>query len=154
VSRSQDATALGVAALARLGAGERTTLAEAVGQAEVEWVAEPAITPDQAAERLSVHNSAVAAVLAPRGAAPRGTGPGEPGGPLPAEVAVIGAGVVGTAITRALALQDVSCVLIDAAYDVGTGTSKANTAILHTGFDAIPGSLESRLLRRGYELLG
>ncbi len=72
----------------------------------------------------------------------------------PADVAVIGAGVVGTAIARALALQDVSCVLIDAANDVGTGTSKANTAILHTGFDAVPGSLESRLLRRGYALLG
>src|ERR1700745_2001744 len=72
----------------------------------------------------------------------------------PAEVAVIGAGVVGTAIARALAVQDVSCVLIDAANDVGTGTSKANTAILHTGFDTVPGSLETRLLRRGYELLG
>src|SRR5205823_3153293 len=34
-----------------------------------------------------------------------------------------------------------------------TGTSKANTAILHTGFDAKPGSLESRLLRRGSALL-
>jgi glycerol-3-phosphate dehydrogenase len=82
------------------------------------------------------------------------TGAAETGEPLPADVAVIGAGVVGTAIARALALQDVSCVLIDAANDVGTGTSKANTAILHTGFDAVPGSLESRLLRRGYELLG
>ena len=71
----------------------------------------------------------------------------------PADVAVIGAGVVGTAIARALAGQDVSCVLIDAANDVGTGTSKANTAILHTGFDAVPGSLESRLLRRGSALL-
>ncbi len=81
------------------------------------------------------------------------TGAAETGEPLPADVAVIGAGVVGTAITRALALQDVSCVLIDAANDVGTGTSKANTAILHTGFDTVPGSLESRLLRRGYELL-
>jgi glycerol-3-phosphate dehydrogenase len=69
-------------------------------------------------------------------------------------VAVIGAGVVGTAIARALAVADVSCVLIDAANDVGTGTSKANTAILHTGFDAVPGSLESRLLRRGHALLG
>jgi glycerol-3-phosphate dehydrogenase len=77
----------------------------------------------------------------------------ETGEPLPADVAVIGAGVVGTAIARALAAQDVSCVLVDAANDVGTGTSKANTAILHTGFDAVPGSLESRLLRRGYELL-
>src|SRR5262252_8060708 len=81
------------------------------------------------------------------------SGAAETGEPLPADVAVIGAGVVGTAITRALALQDVSCVLIDAANDVGTGTSKANTAILHTGFDTVPGSLESRLLRRGYELL-
>src|SRR5215472_12470060 len=82
------------------------------------------------------------------------TGAEETGEPLPADVAVIGAGVVGTAIARALALQDVSCVLIDAANDVGTGTSKANTAILHTGFDTVPGSLESRLLRRGYDLLG
>jgi glycerol-3-phosphate dehydrogenase len=81
------------------------------------------------------------------------TGAAETGEPLPADVAVIGAGVVGTAIARALAVADVSCVLIDAANDVGTGTSKANTAILHTGFDAVPGSLESRLLRRGYELL-
>ncbi len=82
------------------------------------------------------------------------TGAAETGESRPADVAVIGAGVVGTAITRALAAQDVSCVLVDAANDVGTGTSKANTAILHTGFDAVPGSLESRLLRRGYELLG
>ena len=43
---------------------------------------------------------------------------------------------------------------MDAASDVGTGTSKANTAILHTGFDAEPGSLESRLLRRGSRAAG
>jgi len=81
------------------------------------------------------------------------TGATETGDARPADVAIIGAGVVGTAIARALACQDVSCVLIDAANDVGTGTSKANTAILHTGFDAVPGSLESRLLRRGSALL-
>jgi glycerol-3-phosphate dehydrogenase len=74
-------------------------------------------------------------------------------GDEPADVAIIGAGVVGTAIARTLACQDVSCVLIDAANDVGTGTTKANTAILHTGFDTVPGSLESRLLRRGSGLL-
>ncbi len=44
-------------------------------------------------------------------------------------------------------------MLLDAANDLGTGTTKANTAILHTGFDAVPGSLESRLLRRGSTLL-
>ena len=43
--------------------------------------------------------------------------------------------------------------MVEARDDVGDGTSKANTAILHTGFDAKPGTLESRLVRRGYELL-
>lgn len=69
------------------------------------------------------------------------------------DVAVIGAGVVGCAIARELARYRLRCVLIEAAADVGTGTSKANTALLHTGFDAKPGSLEARLVRRGYELL-
>jgi glycerol-3-phosphate dehydrogenase len=70
-----------------------------------------------------------------------------------ADVLIIGAGVVGTAIARTLAGYELSCVIVDAAADVGTGTSKANTAILHTGFDAEPGSLESRLLCRGSPLL-
>ena len=70
-----------------------------------------------------------------------------------ADVVVIGAGVVGTAIARTLARYALDLVLLDAAPDVGTGTSKANTAILHTGFDAKPGSLESRLLSRGSALL-
>ena len=70
-----------------------------------------------------------------------------------ADVVVIGAGVVGTAIARTLARYRLDLVLVDAAPDVGTGTSKANTAILHTGFDAKPGTLESRLLSRGSALL-
>jgi len=43
--------------------------------------------------------------------------------------------------------------MVDAADDVGAGTSKANTAILHTGFDAKPGTLEAGLVRRGHALL-
>jgi glycerol-3-phosphate dehydrogenase len=43
--------------------------------------------------------------------------------------------------------------LVEARADVGDATSKANTAILHTGFDATPGTLEANLVRRGYELL-
>jgi glycerol-3-phosphate dehydrogenase len=75
-------------------------------------------------------------------------------GPSPvADVAVIGAGIVGSAIARELAGYDLSVVLLEARADVGDGTSKANTAILHTGFDAKPGTLESRLVRRGYRLL-
>lgn len=69
-----------------------------------------------------------------------------------ADVVVIGAGVVGAAIARELAAFDLHVVLIDARSDVGDGTSKASTAILHTGFDATPGTLESRLVRRGFEL--
>lgn len=69
------------------------------------------------------------------------------------DVLVIGAGVVGTAIARELAHRGLRIGLLDAGSDVGSGTSKANTAILHTGFDATPGTLESRLVARGYELL-
>lgn len=69
------------------------------------------------------------------------------------DVAVIGAGVVGTAIARELARYPVRVALLEACDDVGNGTSKANTAILHTGFDATPGTLESRLVREGYQLL-
>jgi glycerol-3-phosphate dehydrogenase len=70
-----------------------------------------------------------------------------------ADVVIIGAGVVGAAIARELSRYQLTVILADAANDVGTGTTKANTAILHTGFDAVPGSLESRLLRRGCALL-
>jgi len=77
-------------------------------------------------------------------------------GPAPAgpfEVAIVGAGVVGCAVARELSRRGASCVLIEAAADVGAGTSKANTAIHHTGFDAKPGTVEAELVRRGYELL-
>ena len=69
------------------------------------------------------------------------------------DVAVIGAGVVGAAIARELSRYRLHTILIDAACDVGSGTSKANTAILHTGFDAKPDSLEAHLVRRGHALL-
>ncbi|MFJ4621556.1 NAD(P)/FAD-dependent oxidoreductase [Streptomyces sp. NPDC088812] len=69
------------------------------------------------------------------------------------DVAVIGGGIVGAAIARELSGCDVSVALLEARDDVGDGTSKANTAILHTGFDAKPGTLESRLVARGYRLL-
>ncbi len=69
------------------------------------------------------------------------------------DIAIIGAGVVGSAIARELAQYEISVALIDASDDVGNATSKANTAILHTGFDMVPGSLESSLVRQGYFLL-
>ncbi|MFJ5037004.1 FAD-dependent oxidoreductase [Streptomyces parvulus] len=78
-------------------------------------------------------------------------------GPLPEDtydVVIVGAGVVGCAIARRLAHHPALRVaLVEAGDDVGQGTSKANTAILHTGFDAVPGSLEARLVRDGSRLL-
>ena len=69
------------------------------------------------------------------------------------DVVVIGAGIVGSAIARELAGYELSVALLDARSDVGDGTSKANTAILHTGYDAKPGTLESAMVSRGYHLL-
>jgi glycerol kinase len=68
ICRSADATALGVAALARLGLGDAASAAEAVGAPEmdtvVEAVVEPAITADEAAERLVAFRSALQLALA------------------------------------------------------------------------------------------
>src|SRR3954449_3919922 len=77
-------------------------------------------------------------------------------GPVPEgpfDVAIVGAGAVGCAAARDLSLRGARCILIEATADVGAGTSKANTAILHTGFDAKPGTVEAGLVARGYELL-
>jgi glycerol-3-phosphate dehydrogenase len=71
----------------------------------------------------------------------------------PYDVVVIGAGIVGSAIARELSGHDLTVALLEARDDVGDGTSKANTAILHTGFDAKPGTLESAMVSRGYRLL-
>jgi glycerol-3-phosphate dehydrogenase len=74
------------------------------------------------------------------------------------DVAIVGAGIVGCAVARELSGLEVdgrplTVALLEARGDIGDATSKANTAILHTGFDATPGTLESRLVRRGYDLL-
>jgi len=73
--------------------------------------------------------------------------------PFDTDVAIVGAGVVGCAIARELSRFDARVTLLEAGPDVGAGTSKANTALLHTGFDAKPGTLEARLVARGFELL-
>ena len=66
------------------------------------------------------------------------------------DIAVIGAGVVGSAIARELSRYQLKVALVEANSDIGMGTSKASTAIWHTGFDAKPGTLEAMLMRRSY----
>ena len=74
--------------------------------------------------------------------------------PLPdsADVVVIGGGVVGCAIARALSRYELSVVVLERSPDVATGTSKANSGILHAGFDAEPGTWKARLNVRGAQL--
>jgi glycerol-3-phosphate dehydrogenase len=69
---------------------------------------------------------------------------------LPFDVAVIGAGVVGCAVFRELVMAGLRCLLVERDADIINGASKANSALLHTGFDAIPGSVEVACVRDGY----
>ena len=59
---------------------------------------------------------------------------------------VIGAGAVGCAIARELSKYEVSVIVVDKRDDVGGNASKSNSAIIHTGYDAKPGTLESQLV--------
>ena len=66
------------------------------------------------------------------------------------DVVVVGAGVVGCAMARRFTLEGARVAVIEKAPDILDGASKANSAILHTGFDAPIGSLELKCLRDGY----
>lgn len=61
------------------------------------------------------------------------------------DVIIIGAGVVGCAIARELSRYQVKACVIEKDEDVCNGTSKANSAISHAGFDAVPGTLKAKL---------
>ncbi len=69
------------------------------------------------------------------------------------DVAIIGAGVIGSAIARELSKYDVKVCCLEREEDVCCGTSKANSAIIHAGFDAKPGTLKAKLNVRGNEMM-
>ncbi len=62
------------------------------------------------------------------------------------DVVVIGAGAVGCAIARELSKYHMDVIVVDKNEDVGGDASKSNSAIIHTGYDAAPGTLESQLV--------
>ena len=66
------------------------------------------------------------------------------------DVIVIGGGVVGCAVFRGFALGGARVALLEAGADILSGASKANSAILHTGYDAPADSLELACVRAGY----
>lgn len=61
------------------------------------------------------------------------------------DVAIIGGGVTGAAIARGLSRYRLEVIVLEGAQDVCCGASKANSAIVHAGFDCVPGSLKARL---------
>ena len=69
------------------------------------------------------------------------------------DVAIIGAGVIGSAIARDLSKYNVKACVLERDEDVCCGTSKANSAIVHAGFDAKPGTLKAKLNVKGNEMM-
>jgi glycerol-3-phosphate dehydrogenase len=65
------------------------------------------------------------------------------------DVIIVGAGVIGCGIARELSKYNLKVCVLDKGEDVSIGTSKANSAIVHAGFDAKPGSLKGKLNIKG-----
>lgn len=60
------------------------------------------------------------------------------------DVIIIGGGVVGCMVARYLSKYKLDVLLIEKESDVGMGTSSANSAIMHAGYDALPGTLKAK----------
>lgn len=69
------------------------------------------------------------------------------------DVAIIGAGVIGGMIARELSKFRLSAVLLERENDVACGSSRANSGIIHGGFDPEPGTLKAKLNTAGVPLL-
>ena len=70
------------------------------------------------------------------------------------DVLIIGAGVSGAACAHELSKRELSVAVLEREEDVCCGTTKANSAIVHAGFDAQTGTLMAKLNVRGVELMG
>ena len=60
------------------------------------------------------------------------------------DVAVVGAGIAGCTAARELARYDLSICVLEAGNDIACGATRANSAIVHAGFDPVPGTLKAR----------
>ena len=60
------------------------------------------------------------------------------------DIVIIGAGAVGSALARELAKYKLDVTVVEKNEDLGGDSSKSNSAIIHTGYDAKPGTLDSQ----------
>ena len=65
------------------------------------------------------------------------------------DVTIVGAGIIGCAISRELSKYNLKTCVLEKSIDVASGTTKANSAIVHAGFDAKPNSLKGKLNAKG-----
>lgn len=68
------------------------------------------------------------------------------------DVTIIGSGVTGAAVARELSKYNLKTCVVEKAIDVASGTSKANSGIVHAGEDPIPGTLKAKMNVRGNEM--
>ena len=69
------------------------------------------------------------------------------------DVAIIGAGITGGMLARTLAAYDLKICILEKENDVAMGATRANSGIVHAGYDAQEGSLKARLNVRGSEMM-
>ncbi len=70
------------------------------------------------------------------------------------DVTIIGGGVTGAAVARELSRYQLKTCLVERAEDVCSGTSKANSAIVHAGYDAAVGSVKAKMNVEGNRIMG
>ena len=69
------------------------------------------------------------------------------------DVVIVGAGIIGGMLARELSKYQLSVCLLEKENDVAMGASRANSGIIHGGYDPVPGTLKARLNAEGVELL-
>lgn len=69
------------------------------------------------------------------------------------DVAVIGAGVTGCLTARELSMYDVKVCVLEAAEDLAAGASRANSGIVHAGYDAKPGTMKAKMNAAGCAMM-
>ena len=69
------------------------------------------------------------------------------------DILIAGAGVTGGMIARELSRFQLSVCLLEKENDVACGATKANSGIVHGGYDPVPGTLKAKLNTAGVELL-
>ena len=68
-------------------------------------------------------------------------------------IAIIGGGVIGAMVARSLSQYNLKIVVLEKENDISMGATRANSAIVHAGFDAKEGSLKAKLNVRGSEMM-